>query len=303
MRKIANVVVEEAANKESFIDIIRALNLTPPVVIKPNWGFSVCFTEAAILDWVLTALDGNALVVESYGWARTEEMLKGGSPGSKSRGDLRKSDEWFLDYSGIGAVLKKHGVRFLNITEENWAHRTADADLIRAAIEANYAPLEREDFYGFVPQALYEMRGGDLLSLAKVRTLEEPYKVSFTVKNFFGMIPGPGRGRYHGKGNSKINGSIVDINKVYASLFRISGVVEAVFTASMRNLDTLEWETRENPGFVSASNEPLELDAFVTALLGIDPGSVEYLRLAAETFGAWSEETVRQARESGIHIL
>jgi uncharacterized protein (DUF362 family) len=303
MRKIGNVFVEESADRESFIEVIEALNLKPPIIIKPNWGFSVCFTEAEILDWVLTAVGSDALVVESYGWARTEEMLTSGRMGSKKRKDLRESDEWFLEYSGIGKVLKRHGVAFLNITEESWAHRTADPGLIRAAIEERYAPLEREDFYGFVPQRLYEMRGGDLLSLAKVRTLEEPHKVSFTVKNFFGTIPGPSRGKYHGKENSKIIQSIVDIYKVYRSLFRVSGVVEAVFTASMRNLDTLEWETRENPGFVSASNETLELDAFVAALLGIDPGSVGHLRLAAETFGAWDEETVSRARESGIRIL
>jgi uncharacterized protein (DUF362 family) len=303
MHRIGNVIVEGSADKESFIEIVRSLGLRPPVVIKPNWGFSICFTEAEILDWTLTALDGDALVVESYGWARSEKMLRDGEWGSMEPEELRKSDEWFFDYSGIGDILRKHNVEFLNITEENWANRTADPNLVRAAIEERYPPLEIEDFYGFVPQRLYEMRGGGLLSLAKVRTLEPPYKVTFTMKNLFGMIPGPSRGKYHGEKNSKINQSIVDINKVYASLFRISGVVEAVFTASLRDPDTLEWENRPNLGFVSASNHPLELDAVMAALLGVDPHSVDYLKMAAETFGAWPEASVRQGQESGISII
>jgi uncharacterized protein (DUF362 family) len=117
------------------------------------------------------------------------------------------------------------------------------------------------------------------------------------------MIPGPSRGRYHGDKHSKLDQSIVDIYKVYDSLFHISGVVEAVFTASLRDPETLKWETRENPGFISASNDPLELDACVTTLLGIDPHSVGYLRLAAEMLGVWSEESVRRGLESGIDIL
>ncbi|MFX0064018.1 MAG: DUF362 domain-containing protein [Candidatus Hermodarchaeota archaeon] len=303
MLKIGNVIVGESVNKESFIEIIKKLNLKPPVIIKPNWGFSVCFTEAMILDWTLSAVDSDALVVESYGWARTEEALNNGSWGSIEPADLRKSDRWFLEYSGIGKVLKKHSVEFLNITEENWANRTTDPDIIKGVVKEKHAPLEEEEFYAFVPERLYEMRGSDLLSLAKVRLLEEPMVVSFAVKNFFGMIPGPSRGQYHGKKHSKLNQSIVDIYKVYDSLFQISGVVEAVFTASLRDPDTLKWETRQNPGFVSVSNEPLELDAFVTSLLGKDPHNIGYLRLAAEIFGKWNKESITRGLENGIKIF
>ncbi len=302
MNKMGNVFVEESANEESFTEIIKRLDLKPPVIIKPNWGFSVCFTEATILDWVLSAVDGDALVVESYGWARTKETLETGGWGSLEPEGLRRSDRWFLDYSGIGNVLEKHSVEFLNITEENWGGRTADPELIREAVEEKLSSLEREDFLGFVPERLYEMKGCDLLSLAKVRVLEAPMHVSLAVKNFFGMIPGPSRGVYHGEKHSRLSRSIVDIYKVYDSLFDVKGVVEAVLTASLRDPDTLKWENIENPGFASASDDPLELDAVVTALLGSDSHSVEYLRLAAETFGGWSEESVSRGLESGIRI-
>ncbi len=303
MHRIGNVVVEESANKETFTEIIGELDLKPPVIIKPNWGFSVCFTEATILDWVLSAVDGDAIVVESYGWARTEEALKTGGWGSIEPEDLRKSDRWFFKYSGIGEVLEKHGVEFLNVTEENWDGRTADPEMIRGAIEGKHLPLEQEDFLGFVPERLYEMRGCDFLSLAKVRVLEGPMYVSLAVKNFFGMIPGPSRRIYHGERHSRLSQSIVDIYKVYDSLFDVSGVVEAVLTASLRDPETMAWDNVEKPGFVSASNDPVELDAFVTALLGRDPHDVGYLWLAAETFGGWNEEAVAHGQKSGIRIF
>jgi uncharacterized protein (DUF362 family) len=303
MLKKGNVIVEESADEETFIKLIEELDLKPPVIIKPNWGFSVCYTEATILDWVLTAVDGDALVVESYGWARTREALETGGWGSFEPEDLRESDRWFMEYSGIGKVLEKHGVEFLNITEENWGHRTADPELIRSLVNEKHDPLEREDFLGFVPERLYEMRGCDLLSLAKVRLLEAPMHVSLAVKNFFGMIPGPGRGKYHGEKHSRLSGSIVDIYKVYDSLFNVKGVVEAVITASLRNLETMKWENREDPGYASASEDLVELDAFMTALMGRDPNTVEYLRLAADAFGGWNEETVSYGLESEMKIV
>jgi uncharacterized protein (DUF362 family) len=303
MLKIGNVVLEESANRESFIKLIEELDLKPPVIIKPNLGFSVCYTEATILDWVLTAVDGDALVVESYGWARTREALETGGWGSFEPEDLRESDRWFMEYSGIGKVLEKHGVEFLNITEENWGHRTADPELIRSLVNEKHNPLEREDFLDFVPERLYEMRGCDLLSLAKVRLLEAPMHVSLAVKNFFGMIPGPGRGVYHGEKHSRLSRSIVDIYKVYDSLFSIKGAVEAVFTASLRDPETLKWENREDPGFVAASRDLVELDALVTALLGRDPSTVDYLRLVSDEFGVWDEEAVSHGLKSEIKIV
>ncbi|MFX1517616.1 MAG: DUF362 domain-containing protein [Promethearchaeota archaeon] len=303
MIKIGNIVVEEAVNKESFLQVIRQLDLKSPVIIKPNWGFSVCYTEAVILDWVLSAINSEAIVVESYGWARSEEALKTGGWGSFDREDLRKSDQWFLEYSGIGKILEKHGVEFLNITEENWVNRTTEHQLIEELVKKKHSPLEREKFYSIVPERLYEMRGGDLLSLAKVRLLEAPMIVSFSVKNFFGMIPGPDRGKFHGKKHSKLNQSIVDIYKVYDSLFNISGVVEAVFTASLRDPDTFEWETLKNPSFVSSSKNPIELDAFMSTLLRKNPHKIGYLELAAKNFGFWSEENLKLGLDKGIKVL
>jgi len=300
--RFGDVLVEKPADRKAFMGLVEGLDLRPPVIIKPNWGTSTCFTEAEIIDWVLESVGGEAVVVESYGWARSEEAIRTGRPGSKRRGDLRDGDRWFLEYSGVGDVLKRHGVEFLNVTEENWGHRTADPDDVRKIVEARYPPVSMEEMYGFVPEALYDMRGCNFLSLSKVKRWLPPFDVSFSVKNFFGMLPGPGRLRYHGRKNSRIDRSIADIYKIYDSLFEVKGVVEAVRSASVaESLHSVK--IHENPSFASASKQPLELDAFVTALLGLDPHGIGYLKHASTVFGEWSEETIRRGQEAGIDVL
>ena len=80
---MSQIHFKQPATKDDYIELVRKLDLKPPVIIKPNWGTSVCFTEAEVIDWTLEAIYGEAVVVESYGWARTEESLRTGKLGSK----------------------------------------------------------------------------------------------------------------------------------------------------------------------------------------------------------------------------
>lgn len=301
--KIGSVSHFKSVDKQSFADLIHSLRLKPPVVIKPNWGFSVVFTEANVLDWVLSAIDGEVLVVESYGWARCKEAVFEKQYGSKEPDDLRASDKWFLEYSGIGEVLAKHDVEFLTVTEEVWAGRIADPTVIKKGLEEKFPAVHNEEMYSFVPSRLYKMRGGTFLSLAKLKFMPAEYShpsidISLSIKNLFGMIPGPGRGKFHGKENILMNQSIVDMNKVYRSLFTVKGVVEAVQTAS-RGM-SLEPVIFENPGLAWACEDTVELDATVSAHVGQEPEKVGHIRLAAECFGKWSETGVSQARENPV---
>jgi len=121
MKTYGKVIAESAVTAEKLAALIAALDLKPPVLIKPNWGTVECYTEADILDWTLAAIPGEKLVIESHGWARNEETLRDQPSGGLTRANLRKGNAWFLEYSGINAVLAKHHVEFLNLTEEVWA--------------------------------------------------------------------------------------------------------------------------------------------------------------------------------------
>ncbi len=293
---------KQPATREDFIELVGRLDLKPPVIIKPNWGTSVCFTEAEIIDWTLEAIDGDAIVVESYGWARTEEALRTGRLGSKKRGDLRGSDGWFLRYSGIDKILEKHGIEYLNITEENWAGRTVDAEEIRGQVESKYEPVMRDELYGVIPEKLYELRHGDLLSLSKVKLWQDDIGVSLTIKNIFGMIPNPSRMRYHGKGHRDLHINIVDIFKIYDNIFNIKGVVEAIKTASIHDAEEGKTYVIPDPKFVAVSTHPLRLDAACALMMGVEPSQNRYLSRAAEILGDWSEE-VGLIKEAGIRII
>ncbi len=303
MNTYGKVCVETALNAESFAKLIGALHLKSPVLIKPNWGTVECYSEAQILDWALAAIPGEKIVIESHGWARNEETLRGQGPVGLTKANLRKGERWFLEYSGIDAVLKKHNVEYLNLTEEIWAGRGADPALIQRAVEEKFAPVQFADLYSKVPARVYELRGGTLLSLAKYKIIFQPLGISMSVKNQFGLIPGPSRGKFHGKEHAFLDQSIVDINKIYRSLFAVNGVVEAMFSAGHLAKDMEPTQVFPGVGTAFASKDIVSLDAFATALYGRDPNSVGHLRLAAQTFGAWDEQLCVEAEQSGIRVI
>ena len=303
MKNYANVHVESDVDAKKFAALIESLNLTPPVLIKPNWGTVECYTEAQILDWTLAAIPGDKIVIESHGWARNEATLLQQDPLGLTKANLRKGDRWFLEYSGIDRVLAKHHVEYLNLTEEVWAGRTADAGMIQKAVEEKYDPVQFSELYEKVPARLYALRGGSLLSLSKYKIVFYPLGVSLSIKNLFGLIPGPSRGKFHGKQHGFLDQSIVDINKIYHSLFAVKGLIEAVCSAGV--LDAEEERTQVKPGCGAAfaSEDIVSLDAFATALAGRDPQSVGHLHLAGEVFGAWDAEITAEAEGSGIKVL
>ena len=257
------------------------------------------FTESKILDWALSAIDEDVIVVESYALWRNElfldptqvrddvflELLR-----KQRKDDLRANDEWFLRFTGMKDVLDKHDVEYLNISEELWAGRVCSAEVITNEVENHFAPVTIESLVSSVPNRLYELRGGTLLSFTKPkRSLKEVF-VSLSIKNLFGMIPTPYRRKYHGEDESLLSQSIVDINKIYHTLFEVKGLVEGVFTTSETIDNPMAPKIHKNGGYIWASRNLLELDALVSFQLGINPNEVEYLKKATETFGTWNEE-------------
>jgi len=296
------VTIEKADSAESFARLIGALKLTPPVLIKPNWGTVACFTEAQILDWTLAAIPGEKMVIESHSWARNEETLLGKANPGLTKTNLRKGERWFLEYSGIDRVLQKHQVEYLNLTEEAWAGRTADAALVQQAVEQRFAPVQFSEMYAKVPARLFALRGGTLLSLSKYKIVFYPLGVSLSVKNLFGLIPGPSRGKFHGKEHTFLDQSIVDINKIYRSLFAVKGIVEMVYSAAYLESEAEPPRLFPGCGLALANADTVGLDAFATRLSGRDPSGIGHLSLAAQTFGGWGAPTSAEAAASGIRF-
>lgn len=288
-------------SRDTFIEIVSGLELEPPVIIKPNWSSSLVYTESEILDWVLSAIDGDVLIVESYAAWRTKLFIEHKGPrdddflkrlGNQKREDFRENDKWFLQHSGIDRVLENHGVEYLNLSEELWANRMCDSDVIATHVEAQSAGVENSELYELVPERLYELRGGTLLNLAKPKRSLKAKHVSLTLKNMFGMIPSPWRGKYHGDDESLLCPNIVGINRVYNALFKVKGVIEAVYSTSETIDNILHPAIHRDLGLIWSGANTLELDALVCSQLGLDPKQVDYFELVAERINQWDESTV-----------
>jgi uncharacterized protein (DUF362 family) len=303
MTQFGAVCIEPAVNAERFMAMIQALHLTPPVLIKPNWGTVDCYSEADIIDWTLSAIPGQKLVIESHGWARNEETQLGKEPASLTKANLRRGDHWFLEHAALTPVLAKHQVEYLNLTEEVWAGRTADPALIRAEVEAQFSPVQFEEHYARVPSRIFDLRGGSLLSLSKYKLVFYPLGVSLAIKNLFGLIPGPSRGKYHGKEHAFLDQNIVDINKIYRSLFAVKGVIESVHGVGLLDKEGQPTAVRPGCGVMLASADMVTLDATAAAIAGRAPDSIGHLRLAAQTFGSWDPTAVKDASLSDIKVL
>ncbi|MBD3171807.1 DUF362 domain-containing protein [Candidatus Bathyarchaeota archaeon] len=302
--RAGKVIIEKSHESSIYKQVISELNLKPPIIIKPNWGTVNNYTEAEVIDGVLSAINGEAIVTESYGWARTQESQQGKGLGSLKKQDLRKSDKWFLETSGIGKVLEKHSTEYLNVTEEVWADRVTDPDKIKETAE-KYPPVLFEEMYSQVPERLFELREGTFLSLAKYRLNHKPIVVSLTLKNLFGMIPGPSRRKYHGKNDKNLAQTIVDINKIYRSIFNVKGIVDAVKSASIgrKPEEAINPTTAKNIGLLLGSTDCVSLDASIAAIEDKNPDEIEYLKLASTTFGEWDPETIKQAKKYGTRVF
>ena len=251
---------------------------------------------------MLSAIEGEVLIVESYAAWRTSLFIEHKGPrddqflkilGNQKRDDFRESDKWFLRHSGIDRVLKKHGVEYLNLSEELWANRICDSDEIASQIEAKSLTVENSELYALVPERLYELRGGTLLTLTKPKRSLKAQHVSLTLKNLFGMIPNPWRGKYHGNDDSLLCPNIVDINIVYNALFDVKGIIEAVYSTSETLDSILHPAIHRDLGLIWSGNDSLELDALVCSQLGLNPSHVDYLQLASEKIKQWNDSTVR----------
>lgn len=90
--------------------------------------------------------------------------------------------------------------------------------------------------------------------------------------------------------------SIVDIYKVYDSLFNIKGIVEAVFSHTDWDAETNKMRVYKDLGFAAASKNPLNPDVVVTVFSEKDPYQA-HLKQAACVLGEWSPELVMHARK------
>lgn len=303
------------------------------VIIKPNWvqANPGLFTDASTLRLLFETLDSKIVVTEGY---QIHRMLSEREVGMKftvkgkdvdwkwlMRGEgwkwlteqenwdwfrntgqwdyLRKQDKSFLEENGFTDLFKEYNAKYVNVTEEVWQGRIASVPEVKKTVETKFAPVFADKLYGYVPQKLYKLRGTTLISFAKVK-----HYASFTMKNLFGLIPDPARAWWHGPSNKRFDKSLVDINKIYTSLFNVFGFCEALRCTPVSHAQGefgesgMRYNVVRDLGIVAFGRHLVSLDATLFSLLGLDPGKIGFLKLGEEAFGAYEKGHVEAARAS-----
>lgn len=283
------VFVAKVANASDFRRFLKKLEIQGLIfVVKPNWSNACTFTSAETLDWLFSALKGNIKVIEGY-TAWRNELNTGPKPrevvtpnNAKAKWQwIKEQDEWFLKYSNIDKILEKYDVEYINVTEEIWSTRNLDSDEIRDMVDNKYGILVNHEMYNFVPTKVHQLRDSTLISLNNSRRTHET--VSLSTKNLFGLIPDPARyGKWHGKNDSRLSRSIIDINKIYRSLFSPCYWIN---------------EIKELGVFVGSKNS-VEADAVAAKLMGINPEEIDYLRHATQVFGGYDKKILKKIPKS-----
>lgn len=299
-------------SEEGFLNFLNSLQLKGPFIVKPNW---ICkdrchYTDPQILEWVLKAFHerGEVVLVESYS-ARNMMVLHDLKPKLTltdiERERVRETEEDFLTETGTKDVIDDLGIEYVNVTEEVFEGRIVEEEVVRGLVEELFPPVLRDELYSFLPEKLYALRGGTLVNLAKL-------KLFFTLctKNMFGLIPeyvgyGSRFVRYHGKADKDLAQNIVDVNKIYRSIFNVVGIGEGVNCLSHnicagkarhRSVFGYRYDILENKGLTYYCEDPLWLDTFVYRQCGRNPLLEEHLRLGYKTFGGWPQELIKEAR-------
>jgi uncharacterized protein (DUF362 family) len=308
-KKIGSTIIAKIKTQADMNRFVKSLGLkSEQLIIKPNWvqARGGTYTDAKVIDMFLTAVNKRATLVESYTFWRTDKYAVGGGDylssqeatlktGKKHWRHFKKQDQWFLSATGIGDVLKRHKTEYINITNEVWLGNTVNPEKIKAIVELKYEPVNFQELYSYIPQKLFELRGADFISFAKAKR-ELEYAFTLTTKNLFGLIPDPTRyPKYHGDKDKDLPQNIMDINKIYRSLFDCRFIVDGVFTAS--KAESME-EVRcvKAWGVILGGNNSIEVDMIAARLLRVDAAkaAIDTLAASRKLFGDFDKKLVRQ---------
>lgn len=104
------------------------------------------------------------------------------------------------------------------------------------------------------------------INLPKIKYTMEEIKITCALKNIYGCNPYPQKSKYH----SKLGETIVALNK--AMKFDLC-IIDGNIVSGIQP---------QRIGLVMASKDPVAIDAAAARIAGVNPNTMEYLKLAAE---------------------
>jgi hypothetical protein len=260
-------------------------------LIKPNWVDSSKggYTEARILDILFSVLKGKKTVIEGHSHSRNDLSMKITPQNFMEKKEwIRAQEKEYLQKLGLCDILNKHGCEYINITEEWWAGRTADADEVQRIVEEKHQPITQPEIYGYVPRKLLALRGKTLINLSRIKLCSSTCRdYSLSLKNMFGLLPHASRLNFH----ATLVHSILDVNVVYKSLFNVVGICEGIDTAVVfcekgpyQTSFGSNYDVIQDLGVIVCGN-PLDADVFTAKMFHQDLLNRELVVSAQRTLG------------------
>lgn len=245
-------------------------------IVKPTWhGYAPgTYTDPSALNLLLSALPERTIVTEGHTSSRNDGLsTREGDweDGRELRVFIQDQDREFLARTGLLGVLRSHRASYLNVTEAFWDGQCAPPDQILAVLREHGVQLHYEELAGFVPRALFELRGAPLLSFARFKG---PTRLS--TANLFGLLPPPLRTAWHGPNIAYFARVCCDLAKLYGCLFQLYGIVESAHVAVRWERDGLyrsrwgNYDLVPRPGVLCLSAGTAAADVLAARLQGQD---------------------------------
>jgi hypothetical protein len=311
MTTIGTSSIQKIENQAQMAEFLLSigLDLDKPVIIKPNWVAPILgeYTDTKPLELLLSCIRGPKYIVESYTFWRTDLYQQEGKDyfsskegtletGKQHWDHFQRMDEWFLKWANISPILEKYQVKYINITNEFWAGRCVPGDKIKALVEKNYSPVACPEFYSFIPKELFDLKGAQFLSFAHAKAYVI-WQATLSVKNLFGLIPAPTRyPLYHGPKNTDLPRNVVDINKIYRTLFNCFFAVEGISTLIKKYHPDNNHEVIKDWGYIIGGKNSVEVDNIAAKLIRVNlkKARLNPIDSAEEIFGGFDREILKK---------
>ena len=275
--------IAKTRNRDALAAVLeRVLPPSDMYLVKVTWhGYATgTYTDAAALDLLLGALPGRAVILEGH----TSSRNLGGADwdweteAQQHRAWIKQQDTEFLHRTGLADVMARHRAEYVNVTEAYW-----DGACARARDDV---ALRYPEIASFIPEVIAALRGAPFLSFARFKG---PTRLG--ISNLFGLIPAPLRSAWHGANITDFAAVCCDLAKLYASLFPMFGVVEALHSAVRWNRTGLyrsrwgNYDLTLSDGVVAVSEGLAGADILASRLQGQDVSRSAFFDVVRQELG------------------
>jgi sirohydrochlorin ferrochelatase len=277
------------------------------ILVKVTWhGYATgTYTDPAALDLLLSALPGQAVILEGHTSSRNvgDATFDWETGARENRAWIRQQDAEYLRRTGLAEVIAHHGAQYVNITESFWDEDCADANEVNSVLEQRGVTFHHPELAGFVPRVLLEYAGCPMISFAKFKG---PTRLS--IANMFGLLPEPLRAAWHGPNITYMARVCCDLAKLYGSLFELYAIDEALYSAvrwNRRGLYRSRWgnyDLVENAGYLTASRGLVSADILASRLQGQEVTRSAFFDVVRAELG-WDEAASRELLPPPVQML